>query len=204
MSLNSKYKLHAKLKNKAYRDAFVSARISQTLALQARVLRQRAGLSQQELAEKLGTSQNGVFRLESPRYGKHNISTLARVASYFDVGLVVRFAPLSEIVDWTLGLNPESIDIPDFSHDRGFLQPEEGVVSAATERSAGQPSHHSLLRSGPAGMSNVFLCTQASQVRSMARGGLSEASGEASPYQHSMAAGSTFQRQAQAPREGLQ
>ncbi len=137
MSLNSKYKLHAKLKDKAYRDAFVSARISQTLALQARVLRQKAGLSQQELADKLGTSQNAVFRLESPRYGKHNISTLARAAAFFDVGLIVRFAPLSEIVDWTLSLKPESIDIPDFSHDRGFFQPEKGIVSATIDRGMG-------------------------------------------------------------------
>jgi transcriptional regulator with XRE-family HTH domain len=202
MSLNSKYKLHAKLKNKAYRDAFVSARISQTLALQARVLRQRAGLSQQELADKLGTSQNAVFRLESPRYGRHTISTLAKVASYFDVGLVIRFAPLSEVVDWTLSLNPESIDIPEFGHDRGFFEPHARIVSAKTESGA-ESGHKRPLPLRPAGMLG-YVSNQASQVPSKAHVGLSEASGQSYADQYSTVNGSTWQRPARAPQEGLQ
>ena len=118
MSLHSRRGLTSKLSSKKYRDAFVAARISQTLAIQLRVLRQRAGLSQPELARELGTSQNAVSRMESPKYGKHSSSTLKKLAAYYDVGLIIRFAPFSEIMDWTLGLKEESVAVPDFAHDR--------------------------------------------------------------------------------------
>src|SRR5215468_5880466 len=101
MSLQSKQGLRKKLENKAYRDSFVASRIAQTLAFQLRVLRQRGGLSQAELAKKLGTSQNAISRMENPKYGKSSISTLRKIALFFKVGLVVRFAPLSEIAHWT-------------------------------------------------------------------------------------------------------
>lgn len=121
MSLQSKQGLRKKLANKNYRDAFVASRIAQTLAFQLRVLRQRAGLSQTELAKKLGTSQNAVSRIENPQYGKASISTLRKVASYFNVGLIVRFAPLSEIADWTVNLSEKAVDVPDLEHDTGFI-----------------------------------------------------------------------------------
>lgn len=117
MSLHSRRGLISKLSNKRYRNAFVAARISQTLAIQLRVLRQRAGLSQPDLARELGTSQNAVSRMESPMYGKQSISTLKKLAAYFDVGLIVRLAPFSEIMDWTLSLKEGSVAIPDFAHD---------------------------------------------------------------------------------------
>jgi transcriptional regulator with XRE-family HTH domain len=120
MPLQSKKSLHEKLADEKFRDAFVSSRIGQTVAAQVRVLRQREGLSQKDLARELGTSQNAIYRLENPKYGKHNVSTLKKAAKYFKVGLVVRFAPLSEIVDWTLDLSERSINVPEFSNDPGF------------------------------------------------------------------------------------
>ena len=122
MSLQSKQSLLKKLDNKQYRDTFVGSRIGQTIAFQLRVMRQRAGLSQDELAKALGTSQNAVSRMENPRYGKPSITTLKKVASFFDVGLVVRFAPLSEIVEWTTKLSTESIQVPDFCNDAGLAE----------------------------------------------------------------------------------
>jgi transcriptional regulator with XRE-family HTH domain len=166
MNLTSKHRLHAKLKNKAYRDAFVSARISQTIALQARVLRQKVGLSQQDLAKELGTSQNAVFRLENPQYGKHNISTLKKVASYFNVGLVVRFAPVSEIADWTLSLNPESMEIVDFDHDHGFDQREIRVVKVSDSAPAGEgveTREQSAAVAHRASMANVYDTSRTTQ-----------------------------------------
>lgn len=121
MSLQSKRALWGKLAKKNYRDAFVASRIAQTIAFQLRVLRQRKELSQAELAKELGTSQNAISRMENPKYGKPSISTLRKIASYFEVGLVVRFAPLSEIVDWTTSLEERSVEVPDFEHDLGLV-----------------------------------------------------------------------------------
>jgi len=121
MSLQSKQGLRKKLADKKYRDAFVASRIAQTIAFQLRVLRQRKGFSQAELANALGTSQNAISRIENPKYGKPSISTLRKIAAYFNVGLIVRFASLSEIADWTTTLTSKSVDIPDFEHDGGFV-----------------------------------------------------------------------------------
>ncbi len=50
------------------------------VALQIAALRQRAGLSQRELAKRLRTSQQQISRLESPGYEGHSLSMLRRVA----------------------------------------------------------------------------------------------------------------------------
>ncbi len=117
MNLQSTSSLLKKLADKKYRDAFVASRISQTIAIQSRVLRQQAGLSQDELAIQLGTSQNAVSRIESPTYGKASISTLRKLASFFDVALVVRFAAFSEIANWAQNISPSSIRVPSFKAD---------------------------------------------------------------------------------------
>jgi transcriptional regulator with XRE-family HTH domain len=128
MSLHSRRSIHNKLRNRSFREAFVSSRIAQSIATQARVLRQRKELSQADVARELGTSQNAIYRLENPKYGRPNISTLKKLASFYDVGLVVRFAPFSEIADWTLNLSDKSMDVPDFDHDTGFSDLEEQPV----------------------------------------------------------------------------
>src|SRR5438477_3837545 len=43
-------------------------------------LREKAGLSQKDLARKLKTSQQQISRLESPTYEGHSLSMLRRVA----------------------------------------------------------------------------------------------------------------------------
>jgi transcriptional regulator with XRE-family HTH domain len=138
MSLQSREDLIAELRSKKYRDAFVSARVSNTLALQIRAMRQARGWSQAQLAEALGTSQNAVYRLESPRYGKATVTTLKRLASIFDVGLSVWFVPFSKLVDRVTNLSTEDILVPSFDNDSGFhervaaLQQVQTTIAMAT------------------------------------------------------------------------
>src|SRR5919197_4987513 len=122
MRLHSRDELIAKLHSKQFRDAFVSSRVSNTLALQIRVMRQERGWSQSHLAELLGTSQNAVYRLESPQYGKPSITTLKRLASIFDVGLAVWFTPFSKLVDRATNLTTEDILVPSFEDDPAFKE----------------------------------------------------------------------------------
>jgi transcriptional regulator with XRE-family HTH domain len=113
------------LDNKKFRDAFVSSRLSQLIAMQVKVLREEMGWTQAELAKKLGTSQNAVYRLENPRYGKHSISTLRKVASVFDVGLVVRFEPYSRMLNWVLSMDNNTILVPAAARDRDLIKSAE-------------------------------------------------------------------------------
>ena len=131
--LHSKQSLYKKLQDPRYREAFVSSRIAQTVASQIKVMRQEKEMSQKDLARELGTSQNAIYRLENPRYGRPSISTLRKVASFFGVGLVVRFAAFSELVDWTLNISRRSINVPSFEKDLGFVdrKPIAGVADAS-------------------------------------------------------------------------
>jgi transcriptional regulator with XRE-family HTH domain len=130
MRLHSRDELIAKLHSKQFRDAFVSSRVSNTLALQIRVMRQEREWSQAQLAELLGTSQNAVWRLESPQYGRHSITTLKRLASIFDVGLAVWFVPFSDLMKRFTNLSTEAILVPSFDNDPGLHAREMASANA--------------------------------------------------------------------------
>lgn len=87
-------------------------------------MRERRELSQTELGDMLGMNQNAIYRLESPHYGKATLTTLKRVAAAFDVALIVRFVPFSQLVDWISGtpfvdrgLSSESLSVPSFEDE---------------------------------------------------------------------------------------
>ena len=87
-----------KLAKRNYRHAMVDAEIRHGITDQIRAMRLRAGWSQADLARKIGTSQPNVARMEATRDKYLSFPTLLAVAEAFDVGIVVRFAPFSEIV----------------------------------------------------------------------------------------------------------
>lgn len=124
------------MKGRDARIRFVDSHVSKNIAFQIQSLRARRGWSQPRLAEELGTNQNAVYRLENPSYGKPTITTLKKVAAAFDVALIVRFVPFSELVDWVRGiphwapgLSPESLSVEDFEHDVGRLE-NEGISAS--------------------------------------------------------------------------
>lgn len=54
-------------------------------------LRTEAGLSQRELAERMGTTQSVISRLEEGGGARNRIDTLARLATALDRHLIVSF-----------------------------------------------------------------------------------------------------------------
>jgi transcriptional regulator with XRE-family HTH domain len=128
------------------RARFVESNISKALAFQIRSLRDQAGWSQQSLAEKIGSNQNAVYRAENPNYGKQTITTLKKIAAAFDVALVVRFVPFSELVDWVsgtpriiAGLTTAALEVPCFvaENEAGAFDASERVPPR-TERDSAQ------------------------------------------------------------------
>ena len=90
-------------RGKTERERFVESHLGKGIAYQIRAIRDKFGWSQTELAEKVGMTQNAISRLESAEYGKPTLTTLKRLAAAFDVGLIVRFVPFSEMVHWVSG-----------------------------------------------------------------------------------------------------
>lgn len=70
--------------------AYEEARRDYELGLQVRALREAAGMSQAELASRMGTSQPAVARLESGG-GTPKLETLNKAAAALGVRLVVSF-----------------------------------------------------------------------------------------------------------------
>jgi transcriptional regulator with XRE-family HTH domain len=72
--------LEEQLKDPGFDQKFIKAGEAWDVAIQLVSLRKKAGLSQKELAKRVGTSQQQISRLESPSYEGHSLSMLRRVA----------------------------------------------------------------------------------------------------------------------------
>jgi len=72
--------LEEQLKDKEFAERFRKAGEAWDVAIQLTQLRRRTGMSQKELAKRVGTSQQQISRLESPSYEGHTLSMLRRVA----------------------------------------------------------------------------------------------------------------------------
>jgi transcriptional regulator with XRE-family HTH domain len=72
--------LEEQLRDPDFAKRFKRAGEAWDVALQLAALREKAGLSQRDLARKLKTTQQQISRLESPDYEGHSLSMLRRVA----------------------------------------------------------------------------------------------------------------------------
>ncbi len=85
--------LEEQMQDPAFAARFEQAGEAWDVALQLAALRERAGLSQKELARRLKTSQQHISRLESPGYEGHSLANLRRVASVLNARVRVVFEP---------------------------------------------------------------------------------------------------------------
>jgi transcriptional regulator with XRE-family HTH domain len=84
--------------SKDYRDGFLDTDVKGGIALQIQALREKAGLSQEAFAKKIGKKQSVVSRLENTEYGAVNVNTLLEIAKALDIGLQVRFCDYGEVL----------------------------------------------------------------------------------------------------------
>lgn len=85
--------LEEQLKDPSFAARYAEAGEAWDVALQLTALRQQAGLSQKELAQRLKTSQQHISRLESPGYEGHSLTNLRRVAMALHARVRVTFEP---------------------------------------------------------------------------------------------------------------
>jgi transcriptional regulator with XRE-family HTH domain len=85
--------LEDQLKDPDFAERFEKAGEAWDVALKLASLRKASGLSQKELANRLGTSQQQISRLESPSYEGHSLSMLRRVAEILDATVRVEIQP---------------------------------------------------------------------------------------------------------------
>jgi ribosome-binding protein aMBF1 (putative translation factor) len=74
------------------KEASLNAELAQ-LIYQTRI---QAGLTQQQLADRMGTKQSVIARLEDADYEGHSLSMLQRIAKALNRRLEIHLIPLSE------------------------------------------------------------------------------------------------------------
>jgi transcriptional regulator with XRE-family HTH domain len=78
-------------KDAVFRRVFAAKTVARRIAHRIKAMRESRNLSQGELAQKVGTSQSVLSRLERPDYGSYTLKTLQQVADACDVVLWVDF-----------------------------------------------------------------------------------------------------------------
>jgi len=71
-------------------------RLNAAVAQQLYDLRMQAGLTQKELADRVGTTASVICRLEDADYEGHSLSMLRRIAGALNSRIEVRFIPFEE------------------------------------------------------------------------------------------------------------
>ena len=118
MISNKKRQIQDSLTNKEYREALAIEHVNTTLAIQIRKMRESKPWRQSDLANRLGKHQETISQWENPDYGRHSITTLKALASTFDVALLVKFIPFSELVEDMVNLSETRLSPPSFGEEQ--------------------------------------------------------------------------------------
>lgn len=81
------------LEDPDFRAQFEAASRAWEVALQLVALRRSRGLTQQQVAELLGTSQQAIARLENPAYTGHSLAMLRKYVEALDATLDLTVVP---------------------------------------------------------------------------------------------------------------
>ena len=72
------------------------ARANDSVARKLNALRLRAGMTQRQLANLVGTTASAICRLENADYEGHSLAMLDRIAAALDQRVELRFVPVSQ------------------------------------------------------------------------------------------------------------
>jgi len=107
--------LRDELKDAEYSQGYAESFLDSFLATQIKVLREQNGWTQEMLAERIGTKQGAVSRIEDVNYSKWNVSTLKKLARAFRLRLKVSFETYGSLL----------AEVEDFSRSSLQRQPRE-------------------------------------------------------------------------------
>ena len=82
------------LKDPVFLESFEQERLALQIASKITLLREAIGLTQQDLADRMGTSQQTVSRLESGEYEGFTLKTLEKLAEATCTRLKIDFLPI--------------------------------------------------------------------------------------------------------------
>jgi transcriptional regulator with XRE-family HTH domain len=106
--------------DEATRYDYVEAHLNASVSAQIRRFRRK--MSQQELAEKIGTKQSGISRLESASYSSWKVETLRKLARAFGLRLTISFEEFGTLIPEIADFESKVLNKRPFSQDPVFNQ----------------------------------------------------------------------------------
>ncbi len=113
------------LADEEFRYGYAESYLNSYIAAQIKVLREQRGMTQGDLAERIGTKQAGISRLENVNYSSWKTETLRKIARALGVRLRISFEPFGSLPNEVEGFSRESLERVDPSEDRQLLHPEQ-------------------------------------------------------------------------------
>ena len=126
--MNTKKTIERLSKSKQHRAAYVSSQINIGLPFQIRALRKQREWDQAKLAIEAEMVQPRISAMENAGHASFNLATLKRLAEAFDVALIVRFAPYSELIRWSDKFSPDDFRILSFSEELKQAESNDNVL----------------------------------------------------------------------------
>ncbi len=116
------------LTDKNTRTAYIKAKLGVLVPSQVRALRFKSDMPRQaDLAMEAEMQQSRISMLETPGAANVTLETLARLAAIFNVGLIVKFVPFSEMLHWENTFSQDRFDVIRLNHDQAFLNPTAAI-----------------------------------------------------------------------------
>jgi len=103
-----------------YRNAYAESFLNSYVAAQIKVLREEYPMTQGELAEKTGTKQPGIARLENVNYSAWKVETLRKLARALNVRLRITFEEWGTLPDEIENFRKDALKRAPFSKDPVF------------------------------------------------------------------------------------
>jgi transcriptional regulator with XRE-family HTH domain len=83
---------------------------------------------QTDLARQVNMQQSRISMFETPGAANLTIETLGRLAAAFKVGLIVKFVPYSEMLEWENEFSQDAFDVVRIDKDYSFTGEAQGVA----------------------------------------------------------------------------
>ncbi len=119
-------------RDRDYREAYAESFLNTWIAMQIQAIRKQRGWTQAELAERCGTKQPGIARVENASSKKSDIEFLQRVARAFDTRLRVTFESYLSLVEDSSDLSREKLERVSFDVDPAFWSPDDVTSRGAS------------------------------------------------------------------------
>jgi len=131
--------LRREFADEEYRYGYAESFLDIYVAGQIKALREQHGWEQMELAERLGTKQSAISRLEDVNYSSWSISTLKRLARVFGVRLRVSFEEFATLPTDVENFSTYKLRRLPFREDPAFGEMAPFSIAASKHPSSSQP-----------------------------------------------------------------